>query len=160
MVVVDTSVWIDYARGIESPHTNALDHELFHRRVITGDLIITEFLQGFRNEKDFEAASDIMCGLMYYDMLGKDIALKSAANFRALKKIGVTIRKTADIIIGTFCIERNFSLLHNDRDFDFIEKHLGLNIYKAEELPFFEVSAPLACFTRRFFVFLLYDNCY
>jgi len=73
-----------------------------------------------------------MCGLTYYDMLGKDISLKSAANFRALKKIGITIRKTVDIIIGTFCMEYGFPLSHNDRGFDFIEKHLGLNVYKTD----------------------------
>ena len=102
MVVVDTTVWIDYVRGIEALHTNALDYELLHNQVITGDLLMAEFLQGFRNDKDFEAAKEIMNSLIYYDMLGKDMALKSAENFRLLRKNGITIRKTADIIIGTF----------------------------------------------------------
>jgi predicted nucleic acid-binding protein len=91
---------------------------------------MAEFLQGFRNDKDFEAAKEIMNSLIYYDMLGKDMALKSAENFRLLRKNGITIRKTQDIIIGTFCIEHNFPLLHNDRDFDPMEKYLGLLIYK------------------------------
>ena len=99
MVVVDTTVWIDYVRGLDTPYTNALDHELIHNQVITGDLLITEFLQGFRNDKDFEAAKEIMFSLIYFDMLGKEIALKSAANFRILRKNGITVRKTADIII-------------------------------------------------------------
>ena len=132
MVVVDTTVWIDYVRGLDAPHTNALDYELLHNQVITGDLLITEFLQGFHNDKDFESAKEIMDSLIYCDMLGKEIALKSAANFRLLRKSGITIRKTADIIIGTFCIEHELPLLHNDRDFDPMEKHLGLRIYKTE----------------------------
>ena len=132
MVVVDTTVWIDYVRGLDNPYTNALDHELLHNRVITGDLLIAEFLQGFHSEKDFEAAKEIINSLIYFDMLGKDIALKSAENFRILRKNGITIRKTADIIIGTFCIEHGFPLLHNDRDFGPMEKHLGLRIYKTD----------------------------
>ena len=132
MVVVDTTVWIDYVRGVDSPHTDALDRELLHNQVITGDLLIAEFLQGFHDDRDFEAATNMMNSLIYFDMLGKDIALKSAANFRFLRKNGVTIRKTADVIIGTFCIEHDLPLLHNDRDFDPMEKHLGLRIYKTE----------------------------
>ena len=132
MVVVDTTVWIDYVRGIDTPYTNALDHELLHNQVITGDLLIAEFLQGFHNDQDFETATEIMNSLIYFDMLGKDIAMKSAANFRFLRKKGITIRKTADVIIGTFCIEHALPLLHNDRDFDPMEKHLGLRIYKTE----------------------------
>jgi len=89
------------------------------------------FLQGFRNDRDFEAAKEIMNSLVYYDMLGKDIALKSAENFRILRKNGITIRKTQDIIIGTFCIEHSFPLPHNDRDFELMEKYLGLLIYNA-----------------------------
>jgi predicted nucleic acid-binding protein len=132
MVVVDTTVWIDYVHGLETQYTNALDYELLHNQVITGDLLITEFLQGFRNDKDFEAAKRIMDSLIYCDMLGKDIALKSAMNFRFLRKNGVTIRKTADVIIGTFCIEHDLPLLHNDRDFEPMEKYLGLRVYKTD----------------------------
>jgi len=132
MVVVDTTVWIDYVRGLDTPYTNALDYELMHNQVVTGDLLMTEFLQGFRNDKDFEVAKEIMDSLIYCDMLGKEIALKSAMNFRLLRKNGVTIRKTADIIIGTFCIEHDLPLLHNDRDFEPMEKYLGLHVYKTE----------------------------
>ena len=130
MVFVDTTIWIDYVNGLETPHTNALDYELHQNQVITGDLIITEFLQGFRNDKDFEAAKEIVDSLIYCDMLGKDMALKSAINFRFLRKKGITIRKTADIIIGTFCIEHELHLLHNDQDFEQMEKYLGLQVYK------------------------------
>jgi predicted nucleic acid-binding protein len=129
MVVVDTTVWIDYCRGLETSLTDALDFELARGNVVTGDFIKLEFLQGFRGDNDFDAAKKIMDSLIYYDMLGKDMVPKCAANFRVLRKMGITIRKTADVIIGTFCIERDLPLLHNDRDFDPLEKHLGLRVY-------------------------------
>ena len=131
MVVVDTTVWIDYCRGLETSLTDALDFELARGNVVTGDFIKLEFLQGFRGDNDFDAAKKIMDSLIYYDMLGKDMVPKCAANFRVLRKMGITIRKTADVIIGTFCIERDLPLLHNDRDFDPLEKHLGLRVYPA-----------------------------
>ena len=130
MVVVDTTVWIDYIHGLDAPHTNALDHELQNNQVVTGDLLIAEFLQGFRDDKDYKAAKEIIDSLIYCDMLGKEIAIKSAENYRFLRKQGITIRRTADIIIGTFCIEHDLPLLHNDRDFEPIEKYLGLRIYQ------------------------------
>ena len=128
MIVADTSAWIDYVRGIDAPHTNLLDYELDHNRIITGDLIITEFLQGFRNEKEYQAAKEIMESLEYHDFVGKKITLQSAQNFRILRRSGITVRKTIDVIIATFCIENGFELLHNDRDFDSMEKILGLQV--------------------------------
>ena len=126
MIVADTSAWIDYVKGIDAPHTNLLDYELDHNRIITGDLIITEFLQGFRSERDYQAAKKIMESLEYYDFVGKEIALRSAENFRILRRSGITVRKTIHVIIATFCIESGFLLLHNDRDFDPMEDLLGL----------------------------------
>lgn len=128
MIVVDTSVWIDYVRGIDTPQTDLLDYELLHDRVATGDLIIVEFLQGFREEKDIKIAKQIMDRLEYYDFLGKEMAIISAENYRKLRKHGVTVRKTIDVIIGTFCLEKGFELLHNDRDFDPMEQYLGLKV--------------------------------
>ncbi|MEN6490974.1 MAG: PIN domain nuclease [Rectinema sp.] len=128
MIIADTSVWIDYVRGINAPHTDLLDNELLHDRVATGDIIIVEFLQGFREEKDIKVAKQIMDRLEYYDFLGKGMALITAANYRKLREKGVTVRKTIDVIIGTFCIEKGFELLHNDRDFDPMEKYLGLKV--------------------------------
>ena len=128
MIVADTSIWIDYVRGVDSPLTNLLDRELDRSRIITGDLIIAEFLQGFRSEKDYENAKRIMESLEYHDFVGKDIALKAAGNFRKLRKSGITVRKTIDMLIATFCIENDFELLHNDRDFDAMEKRLGLRV--------------------------------
>lgn len=128
MIVADTSAWIDYVRGIEAPHTNILDYELQHNRIITGDLIITEFLQGFREEKDYQTAKRIMESLEYHDFVGKEIALQAAQNFRKLRKKGITVRKTIDVIIATFCIENRYELIHNDHDFDPMEEVLGLTV--------------------------------
>ncbi len=130
MIVADTSAWIDYFRGIDAPHTRALDRELLRDRVVTGDLILAEFLQGFRKGKDVLEAKKIMDCLEYRDFVGKEIALKTASNFRLLRKKGVTVRKTIDVIIATFCIENGFPLIHNDRDFDSMEKHLGLTVIR------------------------------
>ena len=128
MIVADTSVWIDYVRGIEAPHTNLLDYELQHNRIITGDLIIIEFLQGFREEKDYQAAKRIMESLEYHDFVGKELAVKAAQNFRRLRKKGITVRKTIDVIIATFCIENGYALIHNDHDYDVMEEVLGLKV--------------------------------
>lgn len=130
MIVADTSVWIDYVRGLDARHTNILDYELLYNRVITGDIIITEFLQGFREDKDFLEAKKIMDSLEYRDFPGKEIALRAAENFRTLRKKGITVRKTIDVIIATFCIENGFELIHDDRDFDPMEEHLGLMVKK------------------------------
>lgn len=130
MIVVDTSVWIDYVNGVITPQTNLLDIELGTNRIVTGDLIITEFLQGFRDDKQYYAAKSMMDSLEYYDFVGKEIAIKAAENFRKLRKKGVTVRKTIDVIIATFCIENGFELIHDDRDYDQIEKILGLRVRK------------------------------
>jgi predicted nucleic acid-binding protein len=128
MIVVDTSVWIDYFCGIAAPHTDLLDYELGHNRVIVGDLIMAELLQGFRENRDYYKARELLDALEYRDFVGRDIALKAAANFRSLRKRGITIRKTIDVIIATFCIENQLPLLHHDMDFDRMEQHLGLVI--------------------------------
>ena len=128
MIVADTSAWIDYFRGVASPHTDALDRELQTSQIIIGDLIIAELLQGFRSERDFQTVLQIVERLQYRDFVGKSIAVKTAQNYRLLRSKGVTVRKTIDIIIATFCIENNFALIHNDRDFDVMEKFLGLKV--------------------------------
>ncbi|OGP94242.1 MAG: twitching motility protein PilT [Deltaproteobacteria bacterium RBG_16_54_18] len=130
MIVADTSVWIDYLKGIKARHTDILDQELLHNRIITGDIIIAEFLQGFKDEKDYNQAKEIMNALEYHDFVGKEIAYKAAQNFRKLRKKGITVRKTIDVIIATFCIENNFPLIHNDKDFDPMEQYLGLKVIR------------------------------
>ncbi len=128
MILADTSVWIDYVNGIASPRTDLLDRELQRDRVATGDLIIAEFLKGFRYDAQFRAAAAIMESLEYHDIAGRAIAYKAAENFRRLRKCGITVRKTIDVLIATFCIENRFELLHSDRDFDPMEDHLGLKV--------------------------------
>jgi predicted nucleic acid-binding protein len=118
MVLADTSTWIDYFRGVYSPQTDQLNELLNEERVATGDLIIVELMQGFKTKSQIAAARQIISRLEYFDLVGKDIAFKAADNYRLLKNKGITIRKTIDIIIGTFCIENQFKLLHNDRDFE------------------------------------------
>jgi predicted nucleic acid-binding protein len=128
MIVVDTSAWIDYFRGIVAPHTDTLDVVLETNRIIIGDLIIAELLQGFKTNKEYIQVKNLIETLEYRDLVGKDIALKTADNFRSLRSKGIIIRKTIDVIIATFCMENGFELIHNDRDFDPIEKHLGLKV--------------------------------
>lgn len=125
-----TTVWIDYVRGISAPLTNLLGYELDCTRIITGDRIITEFLQGFHNAKDHPAAKAIMESLEYRDFAAKKIALQSAQNFRILQRNGIAVCKTIDVIIATFCIENGFELLHNDLDFDPMEELPGLTVRK------------------------------
>jgi predicted nucleic acid-binding protein len=126
MVLADTSIWIDYFRGADSAQTDRLNELLDSERVAIGDLIIVELLQGFRTKSQIAAAREIISRLEYFDLAGKEIAFKAAENYRILRKAGITIRKTIDVIIGTFCIENQFKLLHNDRDFEPMKNYLGL----------------------------------
>jgi len=128
MIVADTSVWIDYVNGVLTTQTDILDRVLEQDRVVTGDLIIVEFLQGFRHNKQFQIARHLMDSLEYYDFVGKEISIRAAENFRTLRKQGVTIRKTIDVLIATFCIAHDFELLHNDRDYEPMEELLGLRV--------------------------------
>lgn len=128
MILADTSAWIDYFNGVIAPHTDILDYALSSNRVMIGDLIITELLQGFKKDKEYEQVKHLLQTLDYQDIAGKDIAYKAAHNYRKLRTAGITVRKTIDIIIATFCIENGVALIHNDRDFDPLEKLLGLHV--------------------------------
>jgi predicted nucleic acid-binding protein len=128
MIVVDSSAWIDYFNGKKTRQTDWLDSALGSIPVIMGDLILTEVLQGFQNNKVFSVAKDLLLGMPFMPMVGRAIALKSAENYRSLRRKGVTVRKTIDVIIGTFCIYYQLPLLHDDRDFDPMVKFLGLKI--------------------------------
>ncbi|MGM0632802.1 MAG: type II toxin-antitoxin system VapC family toxin [Pseudomonadota bacterium] len=126
MILVDSSVWIDYFLGHDTPEVDILDRSLGVRAVAIGDLVLTEVLQGFRADNDYKIARSLMEELTVFDMLGKDMAVKSAANFRKLRKKGMTIRKTADVIIATYCIENGLPLLFSDKDFKSFVDHLKL----------------------------------
>jgi predicted nucleic acid-binding protein len=126
MIVVDSSVWIDYFSGVENTQTEKLDKILGLKPVAIGDLILTEVLQGFRHDRDYNTARDLFEDVTVFEMLGQTMAIKSADNFRAFRKKGITVRKTADVIIATFCIEQKLPLLFSDKDFKPFVKHLGL----------------------------------
>ena len=126
MVLVDSSVWIDYFNGRITRETDYLDSLLGMEPVAVGDLIVTEVLQGFRDDSDYVTAKGLFDSLSVFDMLGSARALKAANNYRALRKMGITVRKTTDMIIATFCIDREIPLLFSDRDFSPFVRHLGL----------------------------------
>ena len=128
MIVVDSSVWIDHFNGTATRETEILDTLLGVEPIVIGGLILAEVLQGFRNDRDFRRARAALDTLIFEPMTGRDVALASARNFRALRARGVTVRKTIDMLIATFCMERGHLLLHSDRDFDPIAEHLGLDI--------------------------------
>ena len=129
MILVDSSVWIDYFNGKRSWQTDLLDHMLSNVPIIMGDLILTEVLQGFKSDKDYKAAKNYLSELPFRQMGGYNVAVQSAKNYRKLRKIGVTVRKTIDIIIATFCIIEGLTLLHDDRDFDPIASHFPLKAF-------------------------------
>jgi len=126
VILVDSSVWIDYFRGTSTPEAEALDALLGAEPIATGDLILTEVLQGFVSDRDFNQAKKLLTSLVIVDLAGQAIAVQAAKNFRVLRAHGITVRKTIDTVIATRCIESRLSLLYSDRDFDPFVEHLGL----------------------------------
>ena len=126
MILVDSSVWINYFNGINSWQTELLDQLLKEVPILMVDLIFTEVLQGFRFDKDFKEAKNCLDILPFRQIGSYEVALQSAQNYRILRKKGITVRKTIDIIIGTYCIIEDLSLLHDDQDFEPIVKYLSL----------------------------------
>lgn len=128
MLVVDSTVWIDYFNGLANARTDYLNNILDKTPILIGDLILAEVLQGFRQDPDFEKARRTLGRFLQVNMVSPSLALQSARNFRLLRQKGVTVRKTIDSLIATYCIENDHELLHNDYDFDGYEKHLGLRV--------------------------------
>ena len=126
MIVVDSSVWIDYFRGAPTPEADALDQLLDTEPLAIGDLMLAEVLQGFDRDRDFDRALQLLDGVMVIDIAGRDIAIQAARHFRRLRTLGVTVCKTIDILIATRCIADGHALLFSDRDFDPFVLHLGL----------------------------------
>lgn len=126
MILVDSSVWIDYFRGTATPQAEKLDSLLGTELIATGDLILTEVLQGFVSDRDFNQAKKLMTSLVIVDLAGQNMAIQAAKNFRVLRSLGITVRKTIDTVIATRCIESGLPLLYSDRDFDPFVKHLDL----------------------------------
>lgn len=128
MVIVDTTVWIDYLRGTENAETSWLERELPLRRLGLTDLILCEVLQGLRDQKTFARVRAELLQLEVFDSGGVDIAIAAASNYRELRERGYTVYKTIDCLIATFCLKFEHQLLHRDRDFECFEKLLGLNV--------------------------------
>ena len=126
MIFVDSSVWIDYFRGVATKETELLDELLGVEPIVIGDLVLAEVLQGFKSDRDFNQAKKLLTSLVMVEMLGQEIAIQAARNFRSLRDRGITVRKTIDTIIATYCIENDLALLHSDRDFDAFVEHLNL----------------------------------
>lgn len=130
MILVDTSVWIDYFNGVETWQVDTLDSILSEELVLVGDIILAEILQRFDKDSDYNKAKEGLEPFECIDLGGKKLAIKTASNFRFLRSKGITIRKTVDMLIGTWCIESEIDLLHNDKDFDRIALHLPLKVIR------------------------------
>ena len=128
MILVDSSVWIDYFNGVGTRQTDRLDSLLFREPVAVGDLNLAEVLQGFDRDRDFANARKLLVSLPVIQIGGADIALAAAENYRKLRKMGITVRKTIDTLIATRCIESGYVLLHCDHDFESFVRHLGLQV--------------------------------
>jgi predicted nucleic acid-binding protein len=131
MILVDTSVWIDFFNGRTTAETDTLDRFLGRELILVGDLILTEILQGFRSDADYRTALSLLSALELRNLGGRQIALAAADNYRALRRRGHTPRKTIDVIIGTYCLVHGLELLHADRDFDLLESELGLLVVRS-----------------------------
>jgi predicted nucleic acid-binding protein len=130
MILVDSSVWIDYFNGQDLPHTQMVDSILGKREIVVTELVFTEVLQGFRLRKEFDAALKVLQSFRFESISGRDVAVQAARNFVHLRSIGFNVRKTIDTLIATKCIMSGLELLHNDRDFTPFEEHLGLRTVK------------------------------
>jgi hypothetical protein len=128
LIVVDSSVWIDYLNEVGSRQTDRLDHLLGSGSILVGDLILCEILQGFRTEAEAQRTEAAMSSFEFASMVGREVAVRSAADYRALRRRGITVRRTVELLIAEFCILNGHSLLHADRDFDVFERELGLRI--------------------------------
>lgn len=128
MILVDSSVWVDYFRGTLTAQTDKLDRLLGSEPLVIGDLILAEVLQGFDSERDFKAAQRLLTTLQIVEIGGSEIAIQAARNYRLLRRHGVTVRKTIDTMIATRCIASGLDLLHSDRDFDAFAAYLGLRV--------------------------------
>ena len=126
MILVDSSVWIDYFNGTVTRQTDRLDSLLGVEPLAIGDLILVEVLQGFVDQRDFDQADALLRSLVSVDIGGHDVAVQAARHYRTLRALGVPVRKTIDTVIATRCIVSGYTLLHSDRDFEPFVAHLDL----------------------------------
>lgn len=132
MILVDSTVWIDYCRGADTPQVELLDGMFGRTPLAVGDLIVTEVLQGVQDDREFDLVRKTLDTFTQIDLAGHDIAVKAARNFRLLRAKGITVRKTIDTIIATRCIADGLTLLHSDKDFIPFQMHLGLRVAYSE----------------------------
>lgn len=132
MILVDSTVWIDYFRGTDTPQVELLDGMFGRTPLAVGDLIVAEVLQGVQDDREFDLVRKTLDTFTQIDLAGHDIAVKAARNFRILRAKGITVRKTIDTIIATRCIADSLTLLHNDKDFIPFQLHLGLRVAYSE----------------------------
>lgn len=132
MVIADTSVWVDFLRGTPAAHCNRMASLLEEQTLALCDRVLQEVLQGVRGERDFRRVSARLLALPCFNLGGHVLALAAARNYRRMRRLGVTPRSATDVLIATFCVEEGHELLHNDRDFDFMAKHLGLKVAAIE----------------------------
>jgi predicted nucleic acid-binding protein len=128
VVIVDTSAWVEYFRGGMPEIVEKVDRCLERDMVGIGDLVYCEVMQGIRSSRARREVASLLVSLPQFDMVGFAIAEKSAANYRLLRSRGVTVRKTIDVLIGTFCAEHGFRIVHSDSDFDLMAAHIGLKV--------------------------------
>jgi hypothetical protein len=128
VIIVDTTVWVDYLRGTQNPETEWLEIEADRKRLGLTDLILCEVLQGVRNEQEFGQVRTELQRFELFETGGEELVIAAATNFRIIRERGKTIRKTIDCLIATFCVLNGHALLHRDRDFDSFEEILGLNV--------------------------------
>lgn len=128
MILVDSSVWIDYFRAADTPQVALLDSYLGRTPLAVGDLIAAEVLQGVRDEREFRWVKRTFDAFDHVDLVGYDLAVRASENYRRLRALGITVRKTVDTLIATYCIDNGVTLLHADRDFDAFEEHLALKV--------------------------------
>lgn len=128
MVIADTSVWVDFLRGEPRTHCDQLEVLLEDQWVALCDRVLQEVLQGIPDDRQFRAVSGRLLVLPCFNLGGTELALAAARNYRSMRRLGVTPRSATDVLIATFCIEQGHELLHNDRDFDFMVRHLGLKV--------------------------------
>jgi predicted nucleic acid-binding protein len=131
MVIVDTTVWIDYLRAVENPETLWLDAQLQRRRMGLTDLILCEVLQGISQKRDFVQVQNELLKFKIFRTGGSELAVAAAQNYRDLRRSGYTVRKTIDCLIATFCLLGKHELLHRDRDFDCFERMFGMKVMHA-----------------------------
>jgi predicted nucleic acid-binding protein len=128
VVIIDTTIWIDYLRGIQNRETEYLDREVKRQRFGLTDLILCETLEGIKDQQSFESVLRKLYEFEVFETGGTALAIEAARNFRRLRQQGHTVRKTMDCLIATFCLLEGHSLLHRDRDFDHFEEFLGLSV--------------------------------